>query len=91
MPVSSLHQCAPTHAPLTQLQVESSSNVGGAWLAQLNGGLNYQIEHHLFPRIAHTYYPLIAPVVRDYCEKKGVKYVHFGNVVGNLRSTVSQL
>lgn len=31
-------------------QVASSSNVGGAYLCFLNGGLNYQIEHHLFPR-----------------------------------------
>jgi fatty acid desaturase (delta-4 desaturase) len=31
-------------------QVASSSNVGGALLCTINGGLNYQIEHHLFPR-----------------------------------------
>jgi fatty acid desaturase (delta-4 desaturase) len=45
-------------------QVTSSSNVGGWWLAHLNGGLNYQIEHHLFPRISHMHYPTVAPVVR---------------------------
>ena len=46
-------------------QVVSSSNVGGSVLCFLNGGLNYQIEHHLFPRVSHTHYPKIAPIVRS--------------------------
>jgi fatty acid desaturase (delta-4 desaturase) len=44
-------------------QISSSSNVGGWWLTQLNGGLNYQIDHHLFPRMNHMHYHKIAPVV----------------------------
>ena len=31
------------------------------------GGLNYQIEHHLFPRVPHTHYPQIAEIVRRNC------------------------
>jgi linoleoyl-CoA desaturase len=27
------------------------------------GGLNYQIEHHLFPKISHVHYPQLAPIV----------------------------
>jgi fatty acid desaturase len=38
-------------------QVLTASNVGGSWLCFINSGLNYQIEHHLFPRIQHTHYP----------------------------------
>jgi fatty acid desaturase (delta-4 desaturase) len=53
-------------------QVASSSNVGGSVLCFMNGGLNYQIEHHLFPRIQHTHYPLSAPVVREFCLAKGI-------------------
>ena len=45
-------------------QVAASSNVGGWWLCQMHGGLNYQIEHHLFPRMNHCHYPTIAPIVR---------------------------
>jgi len=40
----------------------------------LLGGLNFQIEHHLFPRICHINYPLIAPVVEDTCREFGVRY-----------------
>ena len=45
-------------------QAETSSNVCGSKLAWINGGLNYQIEHHLFPRVHHSYYPIIAPTVK---------------------------
>ena len=61
-------------------QVATSCNVGGAWLAVLNGGLNYQIEHHLFPRVQHSHYATIAPVVREFCRAKGIPYKHFPTV-----------
>jgi fatty acid desaturase (delta-4 desaturase) len=72
-------------------QVETSSNVGGWLLVQLNGGLNYQIEHHLFPRVHHSNYPRIAPVVRSICEKHGIQYVHFPNIWDNVASTFEHL
>eukprot|EP01039_Chlorochromonas_danica_P006031 gene6031-6641_t len=72
-------------------QVCTAANVGGAWLAFINGGLNYQIEHHLFPRIQHSHYPTIAPIVRAYCEKKGIPYVHFPTVGENVASCVRHL
>ena len=38
------------------------------------GGLNFQIEHHLFPRICHVHYPAIAPLVEQTCQEFGVEY-----------------
>jgi linoleoyl-CoA desaturase len=38
------------------------------------GGLNYQIEHHLFPRVPHTHYPRIAEIVRRNAARHGVRY-----------------
>jgi len=72
-------------------QVASSSNVGGSFLCFINGGLNYQIEHHLFPRIQHTHYPTIAPVVREFCLARNIPYRHFPTVSENLRSCVAHL
>lgn len=72
-------------------QIESSSNVGGEFLCHLNGGLNYQIEHHLFPRIAHTYYPYIAPLVKDWCEKNNIKYTHYPTIKENVKALVDRL
>ncbi len=45
-------------------QMITSSNVCGKWLCFLNGGLNYQIEHHLFPRMHHSHYPTASPIVK---------------------------
>eukprot|EP00043_Microstomoeca_roanoka_P009788 m.93244 g.93244 ORF g.93244 m.93244 type:complete len:444 (-) comp14691_c0_seq2:166-1497(-) len=72
-------------------QVLTSSNVGGAILAELNGGLNFQIEHHLFPRIHHSHYAAISPIVQRFCESKGIAYVHFPTVWDNFKSTASFL
>lgn len=38
------------------------------------GGLNYQIEHHLFPQVCHIHYRAISPLVRETCAEFGVKY-----------------
>jgi len=38
------------------------------------GGLNFQIEHHLFPRICHVHYPALARIVEQTCREFGVRY-----------------
>ena len=43
-------------------------------LAWYMGGLNFQIEHHLFTKVCHVHYPHIASIVRDVCQKHGVDY-----------------
>jgi len=75
----------------TITQITTSSTLGSRVLGFLNGGLNYQIEHHLFPRICHVHYPLIAPIVREVCEKHGVKYTYFPTIWENLSSTLKHV
>ena len=41
------------------------------------GGLNYQIEHHLFPRISHIHYPAISKIVRETCSRFDLNYIYF--------------
>ncbi len=43
-------------------------------LAWYMGGLNFQIEHHLFSRVCHTHYPKIAPIVQEMCARHGITY-----------------
>ncbi len=45
-----------------------------AWLV---GGLNFQIEHHLFPRISHVHYPAISKLVEQTCRDFGIRYTEF--------------
>jgi linoleoyl-CoA desaturase len=41
------------------------------------GGLNYQVEHHLFPRISHVHYPAISKIVKQECQKFQLPYHSF--------------
>ena len=54
-----------------------------SWLL---GGLNFQIEHHLFSRICHVNYPAIAPLVEQTCREFGVAYHYNPTFAGALRS-----
>jgi fatty acid desaturase len=57
-------------------QVLTSRNItGGAATDWLLGGLNYQIEHHLFPSMPRANLPQAQRIVRSYCAAHGVRYV----------------
>lgn len=45
-----------------------------SWLA---GGLNFQVEHHLFPQISHIHYAAISKIVRQQCELFGLPYHYY--------------
>lgn len=55
-------------------------------LSWLIGGLNFQIEHHLFPRICHLHYPAIAKVVKQTCDEYGVRYVAHKTLLDGISS-----
>lgn len=56
-----------------------SRNVrGGRLLDIAMGGLNYQIEHHLFPSMPRPHLRKAAPIIADYCRNHGVPYVQTG-------------
>ena len=38
------------------------------------GGLNLQVEHHLFPKVCHLHYPRLAPVVEQTAAEHGIAY-----------------
>ena len=40
----------------------------------LFGGFTHHVAHHLFPGIAHTYYPRITPVIKRYADDYGLEY-----------------
>ncbi len=55
------------------------------------GGLNFQVEHHLFPRISHIHYPKISQFVRETCEQFNIAYLEFPTVLSAVRSHVVHL
>lgn len=57
-------------------QVRTSRNISGGWWATwLMGGLNYQIEHHLFPNMPRPHLSRAREIVIEHCKTLGVPYV----------------
>jgi linoleoyl-CoA desaturase len=56
--------------------METTSNfaTGSTLLTWYVGGLNFQVEHHLFPRVCSVHYPAIRPIVRAVAREYGVPY-----------------
>lgn len=44
------------------------------------GGLNFQVEHHLFPRVSHIHYPAISKIVQDACVRHNLPYNEYGTM-----------
>jgi linoleoyl-CoA desaturase len=60
-----------------QLKTTANFAVGNKIITWLVGGLNFQIEHHLFPRISHIHYPAIHSIIESNCIKFNVPYNKF--------------
>ncbi len=61
------------------LQTATTINFHTGFLGSLLcSGLQYQIEHHLFPGYSHIYYPKMAPLVKEYCLQNGYPYRMLG-------------
>lgn len=70
------------------LQLQGTSNFGtlcplSAWLF---GGLNQQVEHHLFPKISHVHYPALSKIVKRLANKYGHPYHEHKTFFHALRS-----
>lgn len=74
--------------PWDEHQVETTVDFapGNRPLTWYLGGLNFQIEHHLFPRVCHVNYPALAPIVAATCRAHGVRYVVHPTMFAALRS-----
>ncbi|MFF0340759.1 fatty acid desaturase family protein [Kribbella sp. NPDC004875] len=70
---------AGTKLDFLRRQVLMSRNIRGGVLTDLAmGGLNYQIEHHLFPSMPRPTLRRVQPIVREYCEIHGIPYAEVG-------------
>lgn len=78
------HKGMPTFGPESRLdflrrQVLTSRNVRGGWAVDLLlGGLNYQVEHHLFPSMPRPSLRHAQRIVREYCSQRQVTYTEVG-------------
>jgi linoleoyl-CoA desaturase len=74
-----------------QLETTANFATNNKLLSWLVGGLNFQVEHHLFPKISHVHYPAISKIIKSTCKEFGVKYNEFARMRDALFSHASHL
>jgi linoleoyl-CoA desaturase len=80
---------APAHFPAEATRVRKDQKNADYLLLQTSGtvnfktgffgrlacaGVDYQIEHHLFPNVSHVYYRQLSPIVQEFCREHGLPY-----------------
>lgn len=90
---SSDQQDATTKQEWAIHQLNSTANfaTGSKSLHWLLGGLNFQIEHHLFPRISHIHYPQVSQFVKEACRESNVAYIEYTSMFKAIGSHLMHL
>jgi linoleoyl-CoA desaturase len=60
---------------LHQLKTTANFAMNNKLIGWFVGGLNYQIEHHLFPKVSHIHYPAISKIVKQVCKEYNIPYL----------------
>lgn len=74
-----------------ELRTTSNFATQSKLCAYFLGGLNFQVEHHLFPYICHVHYPAIAPIVRSTAKEFGLPYHEQPTFWGAIRAHIRTL
>lgn len=74
------------HQLRTTVDIRCRVPVVAGFVHWIMGGLDFQIEHHLAPKLPHTIYPLIAPRLEAACAARGVEYRYHASVTEAVRS-----
>lgn len=74
-----------------QLKTTSNFSPKNLLVRWFTGGLNYQVEHHLFPNISHIHYPAISKIVEQLCKEYNVPYLSHKYLTGAVKSHIKHL
>lgn len=74
-----------------QLKTTANFATHNKALSWFVGGLNFQIEHHLFPKVSHVHYPAISHIIKQTCVEYNIQYVEFKRMHHAVISHVSFL
>ncbi len=67
----------PEEFAIHQLKTTANFATKNKLISWLVGGLNFQIEHHLFPKISHIHYPAISKIVKATCKEYQLEYIEY--------------
>lgn len=74
-----------------QMRTTANFATNSFWANFLCGGLNMQIEHHLFPNICHTHYRYLAPIVEETAKEFNLPYINNKTFFSALQSHARML
>lgn len=74
-----------------QLKTTANFATRNKVISWLVGGLNFQVEHHLFPRISHVHYPAISRIIKKACQEFNIPYIEYPKMRLAVASHVSHL
>ncbi len=74
-----------------QLKTTANFATNNKLISWLVGGLNFQIEHHLFPKVSHIHYPAISKIIKQACADYGINYIEYPKMRMAVASHVSHL
>lgn len=88
--------CATTHKiedewAIHQLKTTANFATNNKLVTWFMGGLNFQIEHHLFPKISHIHYPEISRIIKQTCQDFNIPYLEFPKTRMAVASHVAHL
>ena len=69
-----------------QMKTTSNFAMNNKLISWYVGGLNFQVEHHLFPKISHVHYPAISKIVMAKCAEYHVPYNYYKTMFGAVAS-----
>lgn len=85
---SSLNNKLPDEFAAHQIQTTANFATKNKLVSWLVGGLNFQIEHHLFPKISHVHYPEISKIVKQACADFKLNYIEYPTVLSAIKAHV---
>ncbi|MCE7991058.1 MAG: acyl-CoA desaturase [Roseivirga sp.] len=76
--------------PWADLQMHTTANfaIKNRVVNYLFGGLNFQIEHHLFPKVCHVHYPKISQIVKETAKDHNLPYIEHQTFFGAIGSHI---
>ena len=74
-----------------QMQTTANFATKSKLLTWMLGGLNFQVEHHLFPRISHVHYPKLNEILKATALEFNIAYVEFPTMGSAVRSHMIHL
>lgn len=81
----------PDEWAVHQLKTTANFATHSRFVSWWVGGLNFQIEHHLFPKISHVHYPEISKIIRKACEDYKIPYIEHARLRTAVASHVKHL